>query len=208
MKMKNILAVVAHADDLELMAGGSIIKWIKEGKSVHVLTFTDGALTLPDGTIYRSKKDAANEEKKASQYIGYSSYMNIGIANLHLSYSDENVVNVLQCIKQYKIDTLMTHFNKDTHHDHETTARITVAASRRVPNLLMGQSNYFLYDFFTPNIFVDITDTWSEKIKALKIYKSQWRTDWFEFLDATSKYYGKFMGVERAEGFYSPKLKI
>ena len=72
----------------------------------------------------------------------------------------------------------------------------------------MGQANYFLNKFFTPNVFVDITDTWEEKIKALELYKSQWRNDWYEFIDSTSRYYGKIIGVERAEGFYSNKILL
>lgn len=29
--MKNILAVVAHPDDLEMMAGASVYQWVKTG---------------------------------------------------------------------------------------------------------------------------------------------------------------------------------
>lgn len=72
----------------------------------------------------------------------------------------------------------------------------------------MGQINYFLRDFFVPNVFVDISETWEKKIEACMIYKSQWRQDWYEFLNATTTYYGKIIGVERAEGFYSPKFLL
>jgi LmbE family N-acetylglucosaminyl deacetylase len=205
--MNNILAIVAHADDLELMAGGSIIKWIAEGKKIHVINLTDSELILPDGTKYRSKEEASAEEKTVSEYLGYS-IENGGNPALQFRYNDESVVMVLNCIKKYNIDTLLTHFEKDAHFDHEISARIAIAASRRVPNILMGQANYFLREFFTPNVFVDITDTWEKKIKAMELYKSQWRLDWFEFLDATSHYYGKIAGVERAEGFYTPKFRL
>jgi len=75
----------------------------------------------------------------------------------------------------------------------------------------MGQINYYLKDFFTPNIFVDISDTWEQKIEALKCFSGQWDragTDWYEYLDLTSRYYGKIIGVRRAEGFISGKYLI
>lgn len=74
--------------------------------------------------------------------------------------------------------------------------------------MLMGQINYYLKEFFTPNIFVDISDTWDKKIGALKCFSGQWSRagkDWYEYLDATSRYYGKMIGVKRAEGFVSVK---
>jgi LmbE family N-acetylglucosaminyl deacetylase len=75
----------------------------------------------------------------------------------------------------------------------------------------MGQINYYLRYLFTPNVFVDISDTWDEKIRSLQCYGSQWDragTDWYEYLDATTRYYGKMIGVKRAEGFVSRKLLL
>jgi N-acetylglucosamine malate deacetylase 1 len=208
--MQNILAVIAHPDDLELMAGGSMIKWLSEGKTVHVLTFTDGSWVSPDGKENRSKNEALFEEETVAKFIGYT-YENLMQQTLHLQFHDDCVLEVLKRIDKYNIDTLIFPFKNDVHHDHEIVSRIAIAASRRVPNLLMGQINYYLGDFFAPNTFVDITNTWENKIRALKMYKGQWERagkDWYEFLDATSKYYGKIIGVERAEGFYTPKILI
>lgn len=203
--MKNILVISAHADDAELMAGGTIIKWQLEGKKVIVVNLTDGELILPNGTIYRSKTDAQLEERKVAEFIGYKQY-NLGYKNLYLEFKDEIVIKLLDIVNVNSIDTLIYPHNKDVHHDHEIASRLALAVSRRVPNLFMGQINYFLNDFFTPNVYVDITNTWEKKIEALSLYKSQWRDDWYEFLDATSTYYGKIIGVKRAEGFIVPKL--
>jgi LmbE family N-acetylglucosaminyl deacetylase len=73
----------------------------------------------------------------------------------------------------------------------------------------MGQINYYLRKSFSPNFFVDISDTWAEKIEALQCFRSQWQRageDWFEFADYTTRYYGKMCGVERAEGFVTSKF--
>lgn len=207
-KMHNILAVVAHPDDLELMAAGTIIRAISDGCNVHVLTFSDGSWYNPQGELERSKIDAAKEEAEVANFIGYS-FENLGLETLHLSYNDKNVVEVLKRIEQYKIDTIICPYSKDLHHDHQVVSRIAISASRKIPNILMGQINYYLNEFFVPNFFVDISDSWDKKIEAMQLYKSQWNNsqqDWYDFLDSTSRYYGKIIGVERAEGFYSNKL--
>ena len=59
--MENVLAVVAHPDDLEIMAGGSIVKWKKQGKKIHVLLLTDGAWKRETGTWVRSPKQVQEE---------------------------------------------------------------------------------------------------------------------------------------------------
>ncbi len=205
---KNILCLAAHPDDIELMAGGSIPKWIKQGHSVRALTFTDGLWRSPEGVVMRNAKEALSEEKKSADYLGYKGE-NLGFAAMELQFSDKLVCEALCRVKKYKIDTIVCPWEKDIHHDHEVVARIALSAGRRVPHILMGQINYYLREFFTPNIFVDITPYWQRKINALKCFKSEWKRqgkEWHEFIDASSLYYGKICGVGRAEGFVSRKF--
>jgi LmbE family N-acetylglucosaminyl deacetylase len=129
---------------------------------------------------------------------------------LELQFKDSLVCEVLNRIDKFNIDTLLTTWDKDSHRDHRVASEITLAASRRVPNYLMGQVNYYMTDFFTPNFFVDITSEWESKIKCLSLFESQWQRnekDWTEFLDNTSRYYGKVIGVKRAEGFIAKRMK-
>ena len=75
----------------------------------------------------------------------------------------------------------------------------------------MGQINYYMNEFFSPNIFIDITNEWEKKIEALQLFSSQWArsgNDWTEYLDVTSRYYGKIIGVKRAEGFIANRIQI
>lgn len=202
--MKNILAVIAHPDYLEIMAGGAVITWIRNGLNVHVLCLSDGSFASENNILCRSKEDAEYEALQSSRYIGFT-YENLGHRCLNLNYSDEIVVEVKNRINKYLIDSILCPYDKDLHHDHRVASRIALSAGRRLPNILMGQINYFMRELFAPNFFVDISGVWDEKIQACEIYKSQWKNDWFEFLDITSRYYGKICGVYRAEGFISLK---
>lgn len=207
---KSVLAVIAHPDDLELMAGGAIAKWANEGVPVHVLTFTDGVWKAPDGTKMRDGEEALAEERAAAECLGYT-VENLQLPAMDLKFEDRLVVEVLKRIENRKVDTLVCPWEKDSHHDHEMASRIAMAASRRVPRMLTGQINYYLREFFAPNVFIDITDTWEKKIESLKCFKGQWGRagdDWFAYLDETTRYYGRIMGVKRAEGFISNKFLV
>ena len=207
-KKRSILGVLAHADDLELMAGGTIAKWAKEGHKIHVMTFTDGVWESSNGEIMRNKEEALEEEKEVAKYLGYT-VENLGYHATNLDFKDKHVLEVLHRINKHNVDTLICPWEYDNNYDHQIASKIALTASGRVPRILMGQINYYLREFFTPNFFVDISDTWEQKMGALKHYKSEWKrlgSDWCEFLDATTTYYGKMSGAKRAEGFITHKF--
>lgn len=209
-KIKNLLAVVAHPDDLEMMGGGTILKFIKENINIHVLVLTDGSWNSQSGKIIRSKEESSKEMNEVNSVMQYTSCDMLEEKTLELQFKDSLVCEVLNRIEKYNIDTILTTWNKDTHRDHRVACEIALAASRRVPNFLMGQVNYYMTDFYSPNFYVDITSEWDNKIKCMSLFASQWnrnKKDWTEFLDMTSKYYGKIIGVDRAEGFIGARIK-
>lgn len=207
---RSILCVIAHADDLELMAGGTVATWVRSGHSVHVLTLSDSVWAAPDGTVMRDARQARAEGARAAACLGYTVEC-LGLPGMDLKWEDRLVAEVLRRIEERRCDTVIAPWERDIHHDHEVVSRIAISATRRMPRVLMGQINHYLRDFFTPNVFVDITDTWEQKIEALKCYTTQWGragADWYEFLDETSRHYGRMVGVHRAEGFVSRKILL
>lgn len=210
-EIENVLCVVAHPDDVEMMAGGSVLKWKREGKKIHVLIFTDGSWYTPEGVFLREPVETKKDIERVATYMGYDSCDVLDEKNTHLEYSDRLVCEVLNRVTKYNIDTIMTTWMKDTNRDHEMASRIAQAASRRVPRFLEAQVNYYMHEVFSPNFYVDVTEEWEKKIEAMSYYRSEWQRggeDWKEFLDITSRYYGKIVGVKRAEGFFVQKYLI
>jgi len=206
----SILAVIAHPDDLEMMAGATVAKLIHSGNEVHVLTISNGVWTSPEGIIMRNSDEAIEEERNVAKYLGYT-VDNLNYPAMDLAHEDKLVCEVLTRIAKYNTDTILCPWENDLHHDHEVVSRIAISASRKIPRVLMGQINSYLNHTFTPNIFVDITDFWHLKIEALKRYKSQWKRaskEYYKFADVMSRYYGNIIGVERAEAFISRKYLI
>ena len=63
----DILAIVAHPDDIELSASGTLIKSIKQGKKAGILDLTRGELGTRGTPEIRAKEAA-----KASEIMGLS----------------------------------------------------------------------------------------------------------------------------------------
>ena len=209
--MKHILAVGAHPDDIEIMAGGTLIKWKKEGAIVHTLIMTDGCGISPDGTPTRLREEALAEQELVAKSMKYDTCEILNEKNLFMTYRDEAVCEIIRRIKQYQIDTIITCWDKDTNHDHAVVAQMVKMAARHVPNVLMGQVNYYIHDFFTPNVYVDISETWENKLEIVKLFTSAWRNheeDWYDFLNSTALYYGRIVAKKRAEGFISAKYLL
>lgn len=210
-EMKNILAIVAHPDDLEIMAGGTILKYKSLGAKIHVLVMTNGSWVSEKGETMRSIHEAKFEFENVCKFMGYDSYEMLNELPLHLEYKDNLVCEILKRITSYNIDSIITCWDKDANHDHSIVSQITKMAGKRVPKILMGQINYHMQDFFVPNFYIDITKYYNKKLESIKLYKSQWERngkDWTEFLNSTSLYYGKIVGVKRAEGFVSNKFLL
>jgi LmbE family N-acetylglucosaminyl deacetylase len=208
--VQSILCVAAHPDDIEHMVGGSLARWIREGRKVHVLTLTHGAWRGADGSLQRDPEVALQEERAAAATIGYS-VENLRQQTMELAYQDRLVIEVLRRLEDHRSDTIVCPWDRDLHHDHEVASRIAIAASKRVPRVLMGQINSHLREVFTPNLYVDITTTWELKMRALRCYASEWdRTqgEWEAFHDELTRYYGRLVGVPRAEGFITRKYLL
>ena len=209
--MKNVLVVGAHPDDLEWMAGGTFAKIISEGVKVHLITLTNGTWKDASGNYYRDKDIAIREASKAASVLGYT-IEHLDEPCLDVNFRDELVVQVLNRIDKINADTIICPWIDDLHHDHEITARIAVSASRRVPRILMGMCNWYVFRTpFNPNFFVDISDTYSKKMAALECYESEMKrigSTWRKYHDNITSNYGLMVNVERAEGFISYKYKL
>lgn len=205
-----VLAVVAHPDDLELMAGGAVARWTGRGAAVHCITLTDGVWTTPDGRSMRDAETAMREAEAAARILGHTVEF-LGRPAMDLRFEDALVREVLARVERLRPDTIMCPWDRDLHHDHEVASRIAVAASRRVPRVVMGQINSYVAEVFAPNLFVDIAATWDRKLAALACYESEWqraRGEWQPFIDHASRHYGRMVGVARAEGFVSRKYLL
>jgi len=212
MSGKNVLAVGAHADDVEIGCGGTIALHAIKGDNVIILIMAESSYTSYDGKILRTKEEAEIEVRDAAKVLGVRNVINLGFKNKEVPYSVESIEAINEIIDRYNINLIYTHWYHDTHQDHKRTTQSVLAAGRYVKNILMYEPEYPAgrsYLGFRNQYYVDITPTFHIKMEALKQHKSQvkkYGKDFLEAVEARARHRGYEIGSRYAECFEVVRL--
>lgn len=200
----NVLAVGAHFDDVELGCSGTLAKHVKNGDQVTIYVATDSQYSNGEGRLIRSGETARAEGEKAASIIGAE--LVCGKCNsLFLEFVEQTNVELIRLIEDKKIDLIYTHWVDDIQHDHINLAKAAIHAGRHVPRILMYRSNWYVSaGNFKENYFVDISETWEIKEKAILAHQSEFGrvgSKWVDYFKRDALNKGLIAGVEYAEGF-------
>ena len=210
--VKNILAIGAHFDDIELGCGGTVARHVKEGDNVIMMILTNSEYYNYDGTPIRIKEVAEKEGNNAAKILGVDKLISIGLPTKTLQYGFELIEIINKVIDDYKIDIIYTHWDKDVHQDHSAIGRATLNAGRHVKNILMYRSNWYHTTFeFRGNYYVDISDFINIKIEAVKAHENEYKKfgeGWIEFFVNENRNAGQKIGCKYAEAFEVVKLYV
>src|SRR6267142_4669330 len=120
-KIKRVLAVGAHPDDVEIMCSGILFALHQLGHEVHVgsLTFGDcGSVELSAEEIRRIRH---REALKACQVVG-ATYHHVGFDDLVIFNDDNSNRRVTALLREVDPWIVITHSPNDYMSDHETTS--------------------------------------------------------------------------------------
>lgn len=207
----NILAVGAHFDDVELGCSGALAKHVRAGDCVSIYVATDSEYSNSEGKLIRSGKVARTEGEKAASIIGAE--LICGKCNsLRLEFIEETNIELIKIIEEKSIDLIYTHWTEDIQHDHINLAKSTIHAGRHVPRILMYRSNWYISEGnFNNNFFVDISETWEIKEKAILAHQSELDrvgNKWIDYFKRQALNNGLIVGTKYAECFEVVKWVI
>lgn len=201
----NILAIGAHFDDVELGCGGTLAKHVAEGDTVYVYIATVSGFVNQYGQTVRGSDVALKEANDAMKVIGTKEMICGQFKTLEVEFIDALNIDILKIVQEKKIDCVYTHWIHDIHHDHQAVSRASLHSCRHVPRLLMYRSNwYHSTSEFRGNFYVDITEYWEIKERAIRSHVSEMdRTGekWINFFNNEANNAGQRIGVQRAEVF-------
>jgi LmbE family N-acetylglucosaminyl deacetylase len=183
--------VVAHPDDLEFPSGGTVSKFVKEGKRIILIQVTSGDRGTQDRSLTPEVLAATreDEEREAVRRLGIDEVVFLREPDGSVVASLDLREKITRMIRTYRPDVLVTHdpFRPYAlHPDHRavgTAAHDAVYPTARdhlyFPDHLASglephkTAEIWYFGTDSPDIYVDITDTFDDKINALKAHKTQ-----------------------------------
>ncbi|MEB3238273.1 MAG: PIG-L deacetylase family protein [Candidatus Sericytochromatia bacterium] len=200
----NVLAIGAHFDDIELGCGGALAKHAAAGDRVLAYVATVSGFSNPDNQVVRSSEQALAEGRMAMDVLCVQLIPG-GFQTLQVEFTDDLNREIIRIVEREQIDLVYTHWAGDIHHDHQSVARASLHSCRHVKRMLMYRSNWYHATVdFRGNFYIDITDTWALKEKAILCHASEVdRTAhrWIDFFRNEAENAGQRIGVRRAEVF-------
>ncbi len=177
----DLLALFAHPDDAELLAGGTLIKATDQGHRVAIADLTAGELGSKGTPELR-----AREARAAADVMGAASRECLGLPDGHLDNSDAMRRAVVAAIRRHRPRVVVTHYLVGRHPDHRRAAALVRDAC-----FLSGLANYpaegdkhrplkihfamgYREDPDKPTFVTDTTAQFDRKLEALRCFASQW----------------------------------
>lgn len=223
------MVLIAHPDDAELTCGGTIKQLTNDGHRVVFVECTRGELGTR-GTPELREQEATD----AARILGVDTRDRLDMPDGAIEHTQENILKVVSAIRAHRPRLLLTPPPIERHPDHEAVYRLARAAmfiaglhkvittrdgAEQTPHRPKKMLCFMQqYDFpRQPDVYVDISATFSAKMDAIKAFKSQFhlpdayttnepqtflsRPEFLEEVEARAIYFGSRIGVRYAEAF-------
>lgn len=217
----DILAIGAHPDDVELGCGGTLAKEIRNGNTVGILDLTKGELGTR-GTD-ETRREEANDAK---DILGVVVRENLGIADGFFLNDKENQLKIVDVIRKYQPDIILSNAPHDRHPDHGkgsdlVNTAIFLSGLPKIENGLAAwrpkkHFHYIQWLPLEPHFVVDISGFIDTKVEACMAYKTQFfdpnssepqtpisSKNFTDSIRYRAYDLGRLIGTEAGEGFIS-----
>jgi N-acetylglucosamine malate deacetylase 1 len=216
-----VLAIGAHPDDLELLCGGTLARFCKEGHSVVMCHAAQGDKGSSEYTSEEIAQIRRGEAQKAAEVAG-AEHATLGIPDMGILAADEDQLRlVIDLVRDVRPELIITHHPADYHSDHVEISKLVFSASYAATSPLIPTDKphypvvtplYYMETIsgcgFAPTEYVDTTDVLETKIAMLDAHGSQMKwvkeyhgVDFIDMARTSAAYHGHQCGVTYAEGF-------
>lgn len=194
MQRKSALVVSAHSADFVWRAGGAIASHVKQGWRVKVICLSYGERgesaklwRKPGMTLEHVKVARQEEAQKAADILGAEvEFWDIG--DYPMRITDDTLFRLVDTYRELQPEFVLSHSVKDPYNfDHPLAmhaaqeARIIAQAEGHQPGeTVIGAPSVYAFEphqteqcEWEPNTFLDITEVWETKRKAIESLAGQ-----------------------------------
>jgi len=218
---ERVLAIAAHPDDIEFMAGGTLGRWAAEGAHITYCLITDGAAGSRDPEMSNERLIMTRqaEQRAAAAVIGAREVIFLGYADGRLQHTLELRFTIARVIRRVRPDVVITMAptvrysgNYINHPDHIAAGDVTLAAIMPTANTLLAApellaeglephdvSEVLLSGFAHADTWIPLTeDDIARKVAALREHHSQ--LDGWDFEPMLREWSGRAAATAREHG--------
>jgi N-acetylglucosamine malate deacetylase 1 len=216
-----VLAVGAHPDDLEILCGGTLARFCRDGHDVVMCHATSGDRGSYVGTSEEVAAVRGSEARRAAEICG-AEHATLGLHDGEVNAADPGQRRlVIDLVREARPDLILTHHPGDYMSDHNEIARLVFDCSFHATLPLLETDRphhgtvtpiYYMDTVmglgFQPTEYVDVSDVIQTKTSMLEAHQSQlvWLRDHdgvdiVEQMRAAARFRGLQCGVQFAEGF-------
>lgn len=228
MAARRILVLIAHPDDADVHAGGTIARWVDEGADVQLVVATSGDKGHDDPTITREQVIALRraEQHAAARCLGVRRVTFLDFEDGELAWAGPRLAEeVTWWIRKERPDVVLTldpyagaprYATYQLHPDHRAIGfAVLDAVYFRAPGPLyypahgaaglaphrVGEVWLSMGDHHDE--VIDVTRTFERKVTAVRAHRSQWgnHQDLEGFLRQRAEHVGRSRGIPLAEAF-------
>jgi N-acetylglucosamine malate deacetylase 1 len=202
MNPRCILVLAPHTDDGEFGCGGTVARFLREGREVHYVAFSAAEKSVPPGYPPNILRE---EVVEATKVLGIPS-ANLRCLDFQVRDFPRDRQRILDSMIQIKADVqpdlVLLPSGFDTHQDHQVVHSEGIRAFKQV-SMLGYEIPWNNLSFDTAAfVFLDEEDL-AKKVAALGCYRSQAHRSYAneEFIRSLARTRGTQIGGRYAESF-------
>jgi len=170
----------AHSDDIEIGAGGALVRLLEKNWDVFACIVTDES----DPQVAAVRRREALESCAALGLRPQQVFF-LGMSDGYVAVTRAGVDRLRDALKQYNIqpELVFTHSHADCHNDHRAVCELVHVAFRQKVILGFPIINSLDETLFIPQAYCDITEHLPRKLRALEIHQSQMQRGRISLID-------------------------
>jgi len=226
-RQPRLLTIMAHPDDAESYCGGTLALLADRGWRIRVGLLTGGEYGTVSASCEETRETRLRESEIGAKIMG-ADLAWVGIHDLEVVYSPENLKLTVDLLRDFKPDIVLTTSPECYHVDHQEAARLAWVAcfaagapkletklpplDTPIPHLYYCEPTHGIDRYGNPiigSLHIDIEEGFERRQQAFASHESQ--SAWLDahhgsgsLLDSnrhSAERIGKLCGVKYAESF-------
>jgi N-acetylglucosamine malate deacetylase 1 len=198
-----VLLLSPHTDDIEMAAGATVAKLVREGNEIMWAVFSICSDAVPKGC---AKDELKKEFEKSSAVCGIKNCKVFDFPNKRFHEKRQEILDEMVRInREFGPDLVIGPSLDDMHQDHQTISSEMFRCFKKSSGIIGYEMPWNNLNF-SPRLFVEVSEEdMKTKMKSLECYKTQFTIgrDYFskDFIYGIASARGVQAGCKYAEAF-------